>query len=85
MTEHLVKQMKHGKSVRSPQEVQQLADEMSNAYVVLGQLHQLQEVDSQAVILEVVQRLQPYVQIKWKKHALAVKKNSGCIQASSHW
>ena len=71
-------------AVRSPHEVQQLADEMITASMVLKSLDSLSEVDTQATILELVGRLQGYIQIKWNRLALDMKKSKGSYPRFDH-
>ena len=44
VTERLIREMVSGKPVKFPQDIQQLADDMKNAFLVLSQLKTLQEV-----------------------------------------
>ncbi|XP_038071202.1 uncharacterized protein LOC119740069 [Patiria miniata] len=76
VTERLIKELKVGKQLRSPQEIQQLADDMKCTLLTLTQLGTLDEVKSQSFILDVVSRLPNYVQLRWKKSALKSKKDS---------
>ena len=76
VTEHVVKEMRSGKPARSPKDIQQLADDMRNAEVVLKKLNTLKEVDSQTIILEIINRLPTYIQIRWKKKALQIKNDT---------
>jgi hypothetical protein len=77
VTERLIHDLKQAKPVKSAQEVQQLADDIKNAEMILSQLDMLNEVNSQSTIISIVGRLQPYLQIKWKKRALSTKKTKG--------
>ncbi|KAJ8048697.1 hypothetical protein HOLleu_01117 [Holothuria leucospilota] len=74
VTEQLIRDLKFGKPVRSPQDIEQLADDIKNAFLVLSQLKTLHEVNSQSVILKKMARFPNYVQLKWKKRALKSKK-----------
>ena len=76
VTQRIIKDLKEGKTIRSSADCQQLADDIKNAYLILNQLGTLNEVDSQAVILEVICRFPNFVQIKWKKFALDTKHRS---------
>ena len=77
VTERIVKQLRSGKPVRSPQDIQQLSDDMRNALLVLSGLHTLHEVNSQSFIVEVIGRFQNYVQNRWRKRAFEKKKAGG--------
>ena len=76
VTERLMRELKLGKSVRSPTDIRQLADDMQNAFLVLNQLEMLQEVNSQAVILEIVGRFPNYVQMRWRKLVFKTKSST---------
>ncbi|XP_071848513.1 uncharacterized protein [Apostichopus japonicus] len=78
VTERLIRELRFGKQVRLPQDIQQLADDMQNAFLVLSELKTLKEVDSQAVLIEIVARFPNYVQLRWKKFALKAKRADGC-------
>ncbi|PIK48339.1 hypothetical protein BSL78_14788 [Apostichopus japonicus] len=80
VTERLIRELRFGKQVRLPQDIQQLADDMQNAFLVLSELKTLKEVDSQAVLIEIVARFPNYVQLRWKKYALKAKRADGFIQ-----
>lgn len=74
VAERIISDLRKPKSVRSPAEIQQLADDVSNAELILKQLQMLSEVSSQSTILDIVNRLQPYIQIMWKNRALDIKR-----------
>ncbi|KAJ8043465.1 hypothetical protein HOLleu_10558 [Holothuria leucospilota] len=76
VTERLIRELKFGKQVKTPQEIRQLSDDIKNAFLVLSQLRTLQEVNSQSVIREIMGRFPNYVQLKWKKRALKSKKSN---------
>ena len=73
VTEKIVKDLRSGKSVRSPLDIQQLADDVVNASLILEQLGKIHEVNAQSVVIEIVHRLPGYAQLKWKKFALNYK------------
>lgn len=50
-----------------------MADDLSTSYTTLAQMNYLSERESQACIVDIVNRLQPYFQIAWKKKALKIK------------
>ena len=74
VTERIIRNLKSGKPAKTPKEIQQLADDMRNAQLVLEKLKMSKEVDSQAVVLDIIGRLPRYIQIHWKKVALEKKK-----------
>ena len=77
VTERILKDLKSGKPVKSAHDIQQLADDIQNASLVLKQLEMTNEVNAQSVIIEIVGRLPNYVQMKWKKQALKHKHSKG--------
>ena len=76
VTDRIIKQIRTGKPVRSADDLQQLADDLSNCLMTLTRMQTLCEVDSQTCIVEVISRLQPYLKTRWKRHALEVKRTS---------
>ena len=73
VTEKIVKGLRSGKPVRSPDDIQQLAVDVENASLILEQLGKMHEVNAQSVVIEIVHRLPGYAQLKWKKFALNYK------------
>lgn len=73
VTEKIIRRLRSGKQVRGPEELRQLSDELSCSYMTLSQMKNLQEMESQSFIVDIVTRLQPYLQIAWKKKALEFK------------
>jgi len=76
VTEQLVRNLRYGGPVKSPKELQQLADDLRCCHMTLSQMNHLQEMESQLCIVEIVSRLQPYLQNRWKKQALDAKNES---------
>ena len=76
ITEHILTSLRQGKPIRSPQALQQFSDHLSSCHMTLNQLGKLQEIDSQACMLEIVNRFQPYLQLKWKNKAMDIKRVS---------
>ena len=72
-----VARLRSGKSMHRKEEIQELADELNSSVVALDQMGKLSEIDSQKTIVDIVDRLPRYVQIKWKKEALSVKRDTG--------
>ena len=72
--EHVLRNLRHGKAIKGPHDLQQLSDDAKNAKIILTQQNMMNEVGSQSVLLDVVARLQPYLQKRWRQRALDVKK-----------
>ena len=71
----IVRNLKLGKQIKTPFELRQLSDDVKNAKLVLAKLDMMAEVSCQAVIVDIVDRLPPYLQNKWCKHALDHKRS----------
>ena len=78
VTERIVHDLRQGKQVKSPDDLRRLADELNNCQKTLSQMGHLSEVDNQPVILVIVSRLQTYLQIRWKRHAMEIKRAKQC-------
>ena len=76
VTERMIHSLRHGKAVKSARELQQLSDELNCCFMTLDQMGHLQELESQVCMVEIVNRLQPYLQNRWKKKALDLKHES---------
>ena len=46
-----------------------------NSHGILKKLNKLSEINTQQNIIEIVNRLQPYLRNKWRRHALKIKKD----------
>ncbi len=75
-TEHIISMLKDPKPVKNQAEIQQLADSLESAYMVLCQLNTVSEVDNQYNMLSIVNRLPMYVQIDWEKRVLETKRTT---------
>ena len=77
-TERLVTSLRNGKSVRSAEDIRQLADDLEGTFSTLTQLKTLTEIESQQVILDVVQRFPINVQHRWKRSAVEKRREENC-------
>ena len=77
ITERIVINLRRGKPVKSAPELLRLSDELSNASMILTDLNMTHEVAPQSVIVDILERTPFYVQQKWQKRALGIKKASG--------
>ena len=73
--ECIIKTAKSGKPARSPNELQDLADELTTALATLSSMKKLNEIDTQECIVEIANRLQPYIRNRWKREAMEMKRN----------
>lgn len=76
IAEHIIKRLKNGKPVKSPTEVRQLADELVDGQATLENMGKLRQIDTHSCILDIADRLQPYMRNRWKKHALDFKRDT---------
>lgn len=81
VTERILSKLKEGKPVRSAEELQRLADDLSNGYMTLQQMNSLQEVNSQSYIAGITDRLQPYHRNRWRRRAMELKRDKGVYPA----
>ena len=77
ISQRIISDLKHGRAVNRVQELQQLADEASMAYVALNKLSMLSEVESQQSVLDILKRCPQFVGNKWRQKALDVKRETG--------
>ena len=75
VSEKIIKDIRKGNPVKNAEELQQLADEIQNCEVTLKQMKRYHEVDTQQTIIDVANRLQPYIRTRWKKKALEIKRS----------
>jgi hypothetical protein len=73
----VVSSLKKCKQIKAANDLQSLADQLSNSYEIICQMGKLSEIDSQNFLLEIVQKLQPFLQSKWRKQAVALKRATG--------
>ena len=69
--------IKDGKPVSTAKDFQVLCDELNNAQETLSKLNKLHEVDTQSSIVDIVNRLQPYLKNRWRKQAMDMKRMTG--------
>jgi hypothetical protein len=62
--------------VKTPQELEQLANELNNSMEILTNIDRLHEIDTQNSIVEIANRMQLYIRNRWKKFALEKKTES---------
>ena len=77
VTKRIVENLKCGKPIKSPQDTQQFADDLGNAYLILSQLDMLNEINSQSDVFQIAERFPGYVQNRWKRKAVKINKAEG--------
>jgi hypothetical protein len=76
ISDTVIKSLKNGKPIRSSFELQQFSDEIRNHYATLVNMKKIHEIDTQSSIIDVVYRLQPYLQNRWKREAMEFKREN---------
>ena len=74
ISDKIIQRLKNGQSVRSADDLLLLSDDLTNSTAILQKLGKLKEVDTQSSIVNVVDRLQPFLRHRWRKHAMDVKR-----------
>jgi len=75
--ERMIQNIRQGKQLRTPEDLQVLADELNQCFVILKQMDKVHEIESQRCIVEVADRLQNYLRNRWKREAMDIKRNTG--------
>ena len=75
ITQSIVSDLKSGNKVSKPMELQQLADDLSVASTALGKLGKMSEVNTQQMIVDILERCPIYVRNKWRRKALDYKRD----------
>lgn len=69
---------RRGGVLRTAPELRQLADELVHAVLVLTKLNKLPELDTQeSILVKITSRFQPYIQNRWRKLVLEMKRERG--------
>ena len=71
----MIRNLRQGKPVKTPSELQQLADDLVNCQATLKQMDKFHEIDTQQSIVELMNKLQPYLRNRWKKNAMKMKQS----------
>ena len=76
VSQRLIAELKNGKRVVKAHDLQQLADELSMALVLvaLGKLGKLGELNTQQSMIEILQRCQQHTRNRWRNKALESKR-----------
>jgi len=74
ISNHVIKNIRFGKPVKTPEELQRFCDELTRCKAVLTSMRRLQEIDTQSSVVDIVKRLQPYLRNRWKRQAMEYKR-----------
>ena len=74
VSQKIITELKTGKRVMKPQDLQQLANELSMAVTALEQLGKLTEINTQQSMIDILQRCQSYTRNRWRNKALESKR-----------
>jgi len=73
VTERIIQGLLNGKPVKSSEDMLRLSDELANSQITLSQMRRLHEVECQASIVKIAERLQGPVKGRWRRKALEIK------------
>ena len=77
IAQRVIDNLKSGKPVVTPSDLQQLADDLSMASASLKSLNLFTELSNQRSIVDILHRCPSYVSSKWQRKALEKKADSG--------
>ena len=77
IADRIITELRSNKVAHTPAAVQKLADDVANAERVLESLGHLQQVDTQATIIDVADRLAPSVRDDWRRKAIKLRQRTG--------
>ena len=83
VSQKIINELRHGKSVHKGYGLQKLADELSVAYTVLEDIHKLHEIDTQISIIDIAQRCPQFVCDKWRNKAIKHLRAQDCYPTFS--
>ena len=74
ISDTIIKDLRNGGAVRSAEDIQKLSDELCNGVSILESLNKMNEIDTQFSIVQIVDRLQPYLRNRWRREAMEMKR-----------
>ena len=77
IAQRVIENLKSGRPVVTPSDLQQLADDLSMASESLKSLDLFTELSNQRSMVDILQRCPAYVKTKWQRKALSKKSESG--------
>ena len=75
VTARVIEDIRRGPQLRSSADLQRFADKLSTGVLILKNLGRDSELDTQSAILDIVGRMQPEIQQRWRRCALDKKKS----------
>lgn len=72
----VLRSFREGGAIRSSEDIAKYADTLSTGVTIVTQMGRLHEIDSQRLILEVIEKLPSYMFNKWKKFAVETKRRT---------
>lgn len=76
ITDAIIRSIRNGRPVKTASDLQVLSDELTNCLATLCSMKRLSEVDTQTSIIDISNRLQPYLRNRWRRKALEVKRET---------
>ena len=76
ITDAVIKSLRNGQPVKSASDLQQLSDELVNCCTTLKSMERMSEIDTQTSIVDISNRLQPYIRNRWRRRALEAKRDT---------
>ena len=77
ISDKVIQNLRKGAPVKSAEDLLQLSDELKNGLSILKNLDKLNEIDTQISIVQIVERLQPYLRNRWRRDAMESKRVKG--------
>ena len=84
VSESIISNLRHGKSVYKGHDVQDLADDLQSCVITLKQTGQLSEIDTQKTIIDIISRLPRHIQNRWRKEAIEIRRDEGLYPNIEH-
>ena len=73
VTQKLINDLRDNMPIKTAHDLQEFDDELKNCAMVLSQMGKIHEVQSQMYIVQIAERLQPYIRNRWKRKAMEIK------------
>ena len=77
IAESMTNKLRSGKSVYKKEDIQELADDLTTCVITLEEMDRLHEIDTQKTIVDLINRLPRYIQHRWQKKAIEIKRGTG--------
>ena len=76
VTQQLISGLIDSKPIKTADELQAFYDELQSCSMILNQMGKIHEVQNQMYILQISERLLPFIRSRWKRRAMEIKKES---------